>query len=177
MGVCPLNFQLVLIFLAQAVKLLAQPLIHADGILNVALTEAIFPSTQCTRTVPSSQTIMMRCSQKWLSNIYRSFLLFFTKIGGSFWLRGMVCGRRLPGGVSFIFIVMAVQQPTGVQRYARPENVPFVTIPSSCHLQVIHQLHRAVLDCGIESYIEKVASTNDCCLAPLMCPRLPLRWP
>ena len=49
MGLCLFNFQLVIIFLAQAVKLLAQPLIHADGILNVALTEAISPTTQYTR--------------------------------------------------------------------------------------------------------------------------------
>lgn len=30
--------------------------------------------------------------------------------------------------------------------------------------QVIHQLHRAVLDCGIESYIEKVAWSEFSCL-------------
>ena len=99
--------------------------------------------------------------------------MFFTKIGGSFWFRGRVCGRRLPEDVSFIFIVMAVQRPTGVQKYALPENAPCGTNPSSYHLQVIHQLHRAVLDCGIESYIEKVAWINDFCLAPIMCLRLP----
>jgi hypothetical protein len=39
-------------------------------------------------------------------------------------------------------------------------------------LQVIHQLHRAVLDCGIESYIEKVNSIEFYLSIYILCPPL-----
>jgi hypothetical protein len=43
--------------------------------------------------------------------------------------------------------------------------------------QVIHQLHRAVLDCGIESYIEKVTRPVFSCVTSLSLPPLHLTRP
>ena len=79
--------------------------IHDDGMVNVALTEATLP--------PSRRHLhSQRCNQPsfittphFFSIISRNYRSYFTRIGGRFWGRD----KELVKGALCIFTVMAVQ--------------------------------------------------------------------
>jgi hypothetical protein len=108
--------------LVQAVKWVAAVVIHNDGMVNVALTEATLPMPD-TPASPHTQ----RCNQSYFitSRIFRPFSMFsrnyrlcFSRIGGSCWGRG----RYLVEGALCIFTVTAVQLLIGGQRCASVEH-------------------------------------------------------
>jgi hypothetical protein len=128
-----LSSQFAVICLVAALKSLAQPLIHTDGILNVALTEAIFPAAPnlCAHAQLNELVTFftMHCFLP-LPTFSRSFLLFSTRIGGSSWSRG--ARAQFLKGVSSTSTVMAAQQPTGALRYVSLRRFLRQCTESSC---------------------------------------------
>ena len=140
--------------LVQAVKWVAAVVIHNDGMVNVALTEATLPMPDTHLTARTAlQSVILHhdphCPA--ILIVQQELSIVFQQDWRQLLGQGQVSGG---GGVVYFYSNGSATANRGAE-VCKCRAFLF-SILSLDTPQVIHQLHRAVLDCGIESFIEQV---------------------